>query len=133
MLFAVGASSGASGSPGKEAAERFTEAWARKDFATMYRELNEASRRSIGEDKFAKAYKESLEGCYACHKSVGRPYLKPMIPTTRVESSRTPSRSKRMAEQWRDGIGLLKITLWSRHRVARYRMVTSATHVIRIL
>jgi hypothetical protein len=32
--------------------------------------------------------------------------------TTRVESRRTPSRSKRMAEQRKEGMGLLELTLW---------------------
>jgi hypothetical protein len=27
-----------------------------------------------------------LESCYACHKSVGRPYLRPMIPQMSVQS-----------------------------------------------
>jgi cell division protein FtsI/penicillin-binding protein 2 len=61
VAFALGASSGASGSPEKEAAERFAHAWASKDFAAMYRELNEASRRSIGETEFAAAYREAAE------------------------------------------------------------------------
>jgi hypothetical protein len=37
--------------------------------------------------QFASAYKTMLESCYACHKSVGRPYLRPMIPTVQVQSS----------------------------------------------
>jgi len=61
IAFAFGASAGAPGSPEKEAAERFTKAWARKDFAAMYRELNEASRHSIGEAEFASAYREAAE------------------------------------------------------------------------
>jgi cytochrome c553 len=32
--------------------------------------------------KFAAAYRTALESCYSCHKSVGRPYLRPQIPTT---------------------------------------------------
>jgi hypothetical protein len=36
--------------------------------------------------KFASAYKTMLESCYSCHKSVGRPYIRPMIPTTQVQS-----------------------------------------------
>ena len=36
--------------------------------------------------KFAASYKIMLESCYACHKSVGRPYIKPMIPTQQVQS-----------------------------------------------
>jgi hypothetical protein len=29
---------------------------------------------------FGTAYKMMLESCYSCHKSVGRPYLRPMMP-----------------------------------------------------
>jgi hypothetical protein len=31
--------------------------------------------------KFATTYKTMIESCYSCHKAVGRPYLRPMIPT----------------------------------------------------
>ena len=31
---------------------------------------------------FVTAYKTSLEACYSCHKTNGKPYLRPMIPTT---------------------------------------------------
>jgi penicillin-binding protein A len=61
IAFALGVSSGASGSPEKEAAERFGEAWAHKDFAGMYRELNEASRRMVSADAFADAYRKAAE------------------------------------------------------------------------
>jgi penicillin-binding protein A len=61
IAFLLGASAGAPGSPEKEAAERFSRAWARKDFSAMYRELNEASRRSVSEDEFAQAYREAAE------------------------------------------------------------------------
>ena len=37
-------------------------------------------------EEFTAAYKLMLESCYACHKSVGRPYLRPMIPTTPPQS-----------------------------------------------
>jgi hypothetical protein len=30
---------------------------------------------------FVAAYRQTLETCYACHKSSGKPYLRPMIPT----------------------------------------------------
>lgn len=36
--------------------------------------------------KFAAAYKTMVESCYACHKSIGRPYLRPMIPKTSVQA-----------------------------------------------
>jgi hypothetical protein len=39
--------------------------------------------------KFAAAYRTMLESCYSCHKSVGRPYLRPMIPTEHVQSALT--------------------------------------------
>ena len=29
---------------------------------------------------FVPAYKTMLEACYSCHKSSGKPYLRPMIP-----------------------------------------------------
>ena len=31
--------------------------------------------------KFGATYKTMIESCYSCHKAVGRPYLRPMIPT----------------------------------------------------
>jgi Penicillin binding protein transpeptidase domain/Penicillin-binding Protein dimerisation domain/NTF2-like N-terminal transpeptidase domain len=61
IAFVLGAAAGAPGSPAKEAAERFTEAWVRKDFAAMYRELNTSSRHSVGEEEFAKAYRGAAE------------------------------------------------------------------------
>ena len=30
--------------------------------------------------EFETAYRGALESCYQCHKAVGRPYLRPMIP-----------------------------------------------------
>ena len=39
--------------------------------------------------KFASAYRTMLESCYSCHKSVGRPYLRPMIPTAHVQAALT--------------------------------------------
>ena len=37
-------------------------------------------------EQFTANYKLMLEACYSCHKSVGRPYLRPMIPTTPPQS-----------------------------------------------
>jgi cytochrome c553 len=31
--------------------------------------------------RFAAAYRMTLEACYGCHKASGKPYLRPMIPT----------------------------------------------------
>ena len=61
IAFALGAAAGIPGSPEKDAAGRFTEAWARSDFAAMYRELNATSRREVSEDAFVKAYREAAE------------------------------------------------------------------------
>jgi len=61
VAFAIGAATGASDSPEKEAAERFAKAWERKDFAAMYGGLNEASRRGVNEVEFAAAYREAAE------------------------------------------------------------------------
>jgi cytochrome c553 len=35
---------------------------------------------------FVVAYKQMLESCYACHKASGKPYLRPMIPTARLQT-----------------------------------------------
>jgi len=35
---------------------------------------------------FEKNYKTMIESCYACHKSVGRPYIRPQIPTSQVQA-----------------------------------------------
>ncbi|HET8863274.1 MAG TPA: penicillin-binding transpeptidase domain-containing protein [Solirubrobacterales bacterium] len=61
IAFAIGAATGAPGSPDKEAAERFAEAWGRKDFKAMYSELNEASRRAVDEAEFTSAYRLAAE------------------------------------------------------------------------
>src|SRR5215813_13512474 len=37
-------------------------------------------------EEFNSAYKLTLEACYSCHKSAGRPYLRPMIPTAPPQS-----------------------------------------------
>jgi peptidoglycan glycosyltransferase len=61
IAFALGAAAGSSESPEKEAAARFSEAWAGKDFAAMYRELNAQSRRAASETEFATAYRDAAE------------------------------------------------------------------------
>src|SRR5437868_12209255 len=35
---------------------------------------------------FATNYKAMLESCYSCHKSVGRPYLRPQIPKASMQA-----------------------------------------------
>jgi hypothetical protein len=38
-------------------------------------------------EAFVAAYKQTLEGCHACHSAVQMPYLRPTIPTVRPSSS----------------------------------------------
>jgi peptidoglycan glycosyltransferase len=61
VAFVVGAAMGAPGSPEKEAANRFAEAWQAKDFPAMYAELNDASQEAIGVKKFASEYRETRD------------------------------------------------------------------------
>jgi cell division protein FtsI/penicillin-binding protein 2 len=56
VSFVFGASAGTPGSPEKDAAKRFTEAWAQRDFGAMYGELNPASKRNVTATDFAKDY-----------------------------------------------------------------------------
>lgn len=59
VAFTLGATAGAPGSPEKDAAKRFTEAWAQQEFAAMYGELNPASQRAITVNDFTKAYRDA--------------------------------------------------------------------------
>ena len=36
--------------------------------------------------EFVAAYRTMLESCYSCHKTSGKPYLRPMIPTVPPQS-----------------------------------------------
>jgi cytochrome c553 len=36
--------------------------------------------------QFASTYKIMLESCYSCHKSAGRPYIRPQIPKVAVQA-----------------------------------------------
>jgi trehalose/maltose hydrolase-like predicted phosphorylase len=36
--------------------------------------------------RFVATYKTMIESCYSCHKAVGRPYLRPMIPTAPAQT-----------------------------------------------
>lgn len=38
------------------------------------------------EEEFTSMYKLMLDGCYSCHKSAGRPYLHPVVPTVPPQS-----------------------------------------------
>jgi peptidoglycan glycosyltransferase len=59
VAFVFGAIAGAPGSPAREAAQRFADAWEGGEFAAMYRELNPASKRAIGLDDFVLDYREA--------------------------------------------------------------------------
>jgi cell division protein FtsI/penicillin-binding protein 2 len=59
VSFVLGAASGETGSPDAEAAGRFAAAWAREEFAAMYRQLNPASRRAIDVKDFARDYRDA--------------------------------------------------------------------------
>jgi cell division protein FtsI/penicillin-binding protein 2 len=59
IAFVAGAVTGTPGSPEKEAAKRFVDAWQRKEFAAMYRELNPASQGEIGLSEFVIAYHDA--------------------------------------------------------------------------
>ncbi|MGN6587307.1 MAG: penicillin-binding transpeptidase domain-containing protein [Solirubrobacterales bacterium] len=73
IAFIVGISAGSGGSPEKDAANRFTDAWARKDFKAMYAELNEASRRRVNLKDFEAAYREAEETATAREIDAGSP------------------------------------------------------------
>jgi cell division protein FtsI/penicillin-binding protein 2 len=59
IAFVVGAAMGAPGSPQREAANRFAEAWGNNNFPAMYRELNDSSRAATSLAEFTAAYKEA--------------------------------------------------------------------------
>jgi hypothetical protein len=59
VAFIFGAVAGAPGSPAKDTARRFVDAWGNGEFAAMYKELNPASQRSIELNDFVIAYREA--------------------------------------------------------------------------
>ncbi|HEX6782906.1 MAG TPA: penicillin-binding transpeptidase domain-containing protein [Solirubrobacterales bacterium] len=59
VAFVIGIATGAPGSPEKDAANRFTEAWEAEDFRAMYTELNEASRARVDREEFEAAYRDA--------------------------------------------------------------------------
>jgi len=61
VAFVIGAAAGTPGSPEKEAASRFADAWANEEFAAMYKELNPASRAAIELNDFVVDYREAAE------------------------------------------------------------------------
>ena len=61
VAFIVGVTAGSPGSPEKDAAGRFAEAWAAKNFKAMHAELNDASRARVSLKEFEAAYREAQE------------------------------------------------------------------------
>lgn len=61
VAFVIGLTAGSPGSPEKDAAGRFADAWAAKNFKAMYAELNEASRARVSRKDFEAAYREAQE------------------------------------------------------------------------
>ncbi len=59
LAFVIGAATGSPGSPGKDAANRFVEAWEARNFKGMYGELNEASKAQVDRKAFEAAYREA--------------------------------------------------------------------------
>jgi cell division protein FtsI/penicillin-binding protein 2 len=59
VAFILGAAVGVPGSPEKDAANRFAEAWAAGSHKAMYRELNDASQAKFNLDQFTTAYEEA--------------------------------------------------------------------------
>jgi len=61
IAFVVGVSTGSSSSPETDAAKRFADAWAARDFKAMYAELNKASRAQVPRKEFEAAYREAQQ------------------------------------------------------------------------
>jgi peptidoglycan glycosyltransferase len=74
VAFAVGASTGSPGSPEKEVASRFAEAWTTGNFAAMYRQLNPASKAAIDVNDFAVAYREAEQVATLRSLEAGSPH-----------------------------------------------------------
>ncbi|MGH2903701.1 MAG: penicillin-binding transpeptidase domain-containing protein [Solirubrobacteraceae bacterium] len=62
LAFAIGAIAGASHSPpyAHELAERFTAAWARGDYASMYADIDARAQREVTPSEFANSYRGAL-------------------------------------------------------------------------
>jgi peptidoglycan glycosyltransferase len=76
VAFAIGAIVGANGgtSSSDALAARFAGAWARGDYAAMYAEIDEASRRSLSADQFASSYHDAMRTATATGlRVIGKP------------------------------------------------------------
>jgi cell division protein FtsI/penicillin-binding protein 2 len=61
IAFIVGLAIGSPGSPEKETADRFADAWEAGDFGRMYAALNDPSRSRVSREDFVDAYREAEE------------------------------------------------------------------------
>lgn len=61
VAFVFGVVCGSPGSPEKDAAQRFAEAWEAKNFKAMYAELNDDSRARVDRKEFEEAYRDAQE------------------------------------------------------------------------
>lgn len=59
VAFILGAIQGCPGSPNRDAAERYVEAWQKGDYEAMYGMLSTKSREGIAEDRFIARYQEA--------------------------------------------------------------------------
>lgn len=59
LAFVIGVATGSGGSPEKDAANRFVEAWEARNFKGMYGELNEAAKAKVDRQEFEAAYREA--------------------------------------------------------------------------
>jgi cell division protein FtsI/penicillin-binding protein 2 len=73
VAFVIGIVAGTPGSPEKDAAGRFAEAWEAGDFRAMYAELNEASRARVDRKEFEAAYREAEQVSTARTLEAGSP------------------------------------------------------------
>jgi peptidoglycan glycosyltransferase len=76
VAFLIGAIVGANHSPsyGHQLAERFTAAWARSDYASMYADIDASSRRTLTPGEFADIYQSALTTATATGMQVtGKP------------------------------------------------------------
>jgi penicillin-binding protein A len=71
LAFVIGAATGSPGSPEKDAANRFAEAWEARNFRAMYGELNEASQARVDRKAFEAAYREAEQVATARTITVG--------------------------------------------------------------
>ena len=47
----------------------------------QHRQINDLPPAEVlAKDRFTRAYRLTLEGCYSCHKASDKPYLRPRIP-----------------------------------------------------